>query len=93
MAVRHWKSAGARGGIDADLGRVRYGHGLYVRLEVLHRLGQARDAVALVEAELVGEGGLTEPHAGEGVEQVFVQVVRHPASVQNLPWKTRQIQG
>ena len=79
--------------LDADLGRVHQGQGLYVLLEVLHRLGRARDAVALVEAELVGEGGLTEPHAGEGVEQVFVAVIRHPATILDLPWKSRQIQG
>lgn len=54
--------------------------------DLLDRLGSARDAVAFIEAELVAEGVLAEPHTGEGVQETFVQVVRHPPAVLDLTW-------
>lgn len=54
--------------------------------EVLDRPGSAGDAVAFIEAELVAEGVLAEPDTSEGVEETFVQVVRHPAAVLDLTW-------
>ncbi len=57
--------------------------------DVLHRLGLAGDAVAFVETELVTEGVLTEPDMGESVQETFVQVVRHPATVLDFTWTQR----
>lgn len=54
--------------------------------DLLDRLGSAGDAVAFVEAELVAEGVLAEPDTSEGVQETFVQVVRHPAAVLDLTW-------
>ena len=52
--------------------------------QVLVQAGAARHAVALVEVEVGAEHVLAEPHAGEGVEQPLVVVVRHAAAVLDL---------
>lgn len=54
--------------------------------DVLHSLGLAGDAVAFIEAELVTEGVLAEPDTSESVEEMLVQVIRHPAAVLDLTW-------
>ena len=54
--------------------------------DVLDCPGPGGDAVALIEAELVTEGVLPKPDASEGVQQTFVQVIGHSATILDLTW-------
>lgn len=54
-------------------------------LQVILDTFSFRDHVALVEAELVSEHIFAEPDPGKSVQEVFVQVIRDPASVLDFP--------
>lgn len=58
--------------------------------DLLYSLGRGRDAVALIEAELVTESVLAEPHTSECIQETFVQVVCHPTTILDLTWKGTQ---
>lgn len=57
---------------------------LDVLQDILHSFCPGGGAVALIETEGVAEGVLTKPDMGESVEETFVKVVCHPATVENL---------
>lgn len=73
----------------AHLRRVDPRQCLNVMQDVLHRLGLDGDGVALVEVEAVAERALAEPDTSEGDEEMFVQVVRHPAAILDLTWGSK----
>lgn len=52
--------------------------------QILVNIGAFWDAVALVEVEGRSEHVLTEPHLSKGVEEPFVIVISHAASILNL---------